>query len=265
MSTAINPKGSRVYQPEATPQHWVITYLGSSVGQKIVTALTGLGLVTFVIFHMIGNWKLFSGQSSINAYAYFLKHDLGALIWIARGGLLGIFVLHLGLTLWLKTKSSNARRVGYINQKTAQASIPSQSMLPTGLVIGLFVLFHLAHFTFAWVHEADLGNGQRINYLDLKEKLPDGQERHDVYSMVVAGFSTPWISGLYLAAMLALAVHLAHGVKSSLQTLGLVGRRFTPAASALAYATGALVFFGNAAIIVAVWTGAVAPVVHMAK
>ena len=265
MSTAINPKGPRVYRTDATPQNWLLTYFGSSVGQKILTALTGLGLATFVVFHMIGNWKLFSGQSSINAYAYFLKHDLGALIWVARGGLLGIFVLHLIMTIWLKSKTAAARPVPYVSMKTAQATIPSQTMLATGVVIGVFVLFHLAHFTFAWAHDADLGNGQRISYLDLKEKLPDGTERHDVYSMVVAGFSTTWIAALYLIAQLMLAVHLSHGVKSSLQTLGLVGRRFTPAATALAYATGALIFFGNSAIVVAVWTGLVPPIYPMAN
>jgi succinate dehydrogenase / fumarate reductase, cytochrome b subunit len=265
MSTAINPKGPRVYKDDATPQFWLSTYLGSSVGQKIVAALTGLGLVTFVVFHMIGNWKLFHGPASINAYAHFLKHDLGALIWIARGGLLGIFALHLAMTIWLKTKTSAARPIPYVSQKTAQATIASQTMLSTGIVIGFFVLFHLAHFTFAWAHDADLGEGRRINYLDLKEKLPDGKERHDVYSMVVAGFKTPWISGLYIAAMFALAVHLSHGIKSSLQTIGLVGRRFTPAASALAYSLAAFIFIGNVAIVLAVWLGMVAPIYPMAK
>jgi succinate dehydrogenase / fumarate reductase, cytochrome b subunit len=257
MSTAINPKGARVYKDDATPQHWLATYLGSSVGQKVITALTGLGLVTFVVFHMIGNWKIFSGQSSINAYAYFLKHDLGALIWIARGGLLGIFAFHIGMTIWLKSKTASARPVPYVNQKTAQSTLASQTMLSTGIVIGLFVLFHLAHFTFAWVHEVQYANGSRENLLSITETRADGKKIHDVYNMVVVGFQQPWISVLYIAAMFALAVHLSHGVKSSLQTLGLVGRRFTPAATALAYGTGLFLFFGNTAIVVAVWIGMV--------
>jgi len=252
MSTAaIHPKGGRKPGKTACPSSWAKTYLGSSVGQKILVALTGAGLVTFVVFHMIGNLKMFSGRESINAYGHFLKHDLGALIWIARAGLLGIFVLHLSIALRLKAISSAARPIGYIKQTSAQATPASRSMLYTGIVIGLFTLFHLAHYTFAWVHEVDLGGGKFVNYLELK----DSKGHHDVYSMVIAGFSTPWISALYLIAQLALFVHLSHGIFSAIQTLGLFGKQFAPIAKVLAYAIGGVLFLGNAAIVVAVWTG----------
>src|SRR3954454_9582074 len=98
MSTAINPKG-RLLARGATAAGWADTYLTSTVGQKIVIGLTGAGLVGFVVVHMIGNLKLFGGPESINAYAYFLKHDLGAFLWIARGGLLAVFVAHVYLAL----------------------------------------------------------------------------------------------------------------------------------------------------------------------
>ena len=100
MSTvAINPKGARKYADGTGPLAWNQAYLGSSVGQKILVAVTGVALVGFLVGHMIGNLKMFSGRESINAYASFLKHDLGVLIWIARAGLVVLFVTHLVFTI----------------------------------------------------------------------------------------------------------------------------------------------------------------------
>jgi succinate dehydrogenase / fumarate reductase, cytochrome b subunit len=253
MSTAaINPKGPRVYPPGATPTDWLTTYLTSSVGQKILVGFTGISLVGFVFFHMIGNLKMFSGQESINKYAHFLKHDLGVLIWIARAGLLGLFALHLFLAIKLKLMSKKARPIAYANQLSAQASIASKTMIWTGLVTLAFVIFHLAHFTFGYVHEAEVASSSGVvvktNYLNLEHK-----GYHDVYSMVKAGFETPWISVLYIVCQLLLFIHLSHGITSSLQTLGLVGKRFTPAAKALGWGLAATIFVGNLAIVVAVW------------
>jgi succinate dehydrogenase / fumarate reductase, cytochrome b subunit len=255
-ATAINPKGARPTPPGTGPAAWIDTYLASSVGRKILVAVTGLGLTLFVVFHMIGNLKLLPGgeasRDAINAYAYFLKHELGVLIWVARGGLLGIFLLHLFLALWLKLRAGAARPVGYAYQQRAQASPASTTMVWTGIVIGAFVVFHLAHYTFAWVSEVPAPDGKGVtNYLDLKD--PAG--RHDVYRMVVHGFSNPVISGLYLVAQLLLAVHLSHGVQSAFQTLGLVGRRFTPAARAVGFLAAATVLVGNGALVLAVQLG----------
>jgi succinate dehydrogenase / fumarate reductase, cytochrome b subunit len=253
MSTAISPKGARQYSPTAGPSAWVSAYLGSTVGQKILVALTGAILVSFVVFHMIGNLKVFNGRDSFNAYAYFLKHGLGALIWVARAGLLVAFVLHLFLAVRLKMKAAAARPVGYYRMKAAQASPASTTMLWTGLVIGGFVVYHLAHFTFGWVHEVDNGRGGFTNYL----ALTDEQGRHDAYSMVIAGFSTWWIAAIYLVVQVLLFVHLSHGIASVLQTLGVVGKRFSPVAKLLAYATAGTILIGNYAIVIAVWAGVV--------
>ncbi len=257
MSTtaATSPKGPRVYLPGTTPGAWAKTYLGSTVGHKVVTALTGLGLAAFVVFHLIGNLKLLPGgpasREAINAYAHFLKHDLGAILWIARGGLLTTFALHVALTLRLKVKTATARPVAYAHYRPAQATLASRTMLSTGVVILAFTLFHLAHYTFAWVHDARRPDGTWVNYLS----LTDDKGRHDVYAMMVAGFTTPWIAALYLIAQAVIAVHLSHGVQSSLQTLGLVGRRFSLAARWLGYAVAVTVLVGNAAIVLAVWLG----------
>jgi succinate dehydrogenase / fumarate reductase cytochrome b subunit len=260
-TSAVNPKGPRVYLPGARPADWVVTYFGSTVGKKVLTALTGLGLTTFVIIHLIGNLKVLDGRDSINAYAHFLKHDIGIFLWIGRGSVLALLVLHVALAVRLHAATAAARPVGYVRFRPAQAPLASRAMLSTGVVVGLFVLFHIAHFTLGWVKGVwvpDPTTGELVyrNYLE----LTDDRGRHDVYSMMVAGFTTPWVAVLYLVAQVFLAAHLLHGVKSSLQTLGLVGRRFSRAARGLAYLVAGGVLIGNSTIVLAVWLGYCPPV-----
>jgi succinate dehydrogenase / fumarate reductase cytochrome b subunit len=259
-SAAINPKGPRVTPAGAGPAAWGQTYLGSTVGQKVIVALTGTLLAGFVVAHMVGNLKMFSGPDSINSYAYFLKHELGVLLWVARGGLLALFITHLALTLNLKAKSAAARPVPYLNLRPAQATLASRTMMWTGLVVGAFVAFHLAHYTLGWVKPAEVrdattGRVTTIDYL----KLTDAQGRHNVYEMTVAGFRTWWVSVIYVVAQVLLFVHLSHGLQSVVQTLGLKGTRFAPAWVWVGYGVAGLILAGNLAIVVAVWTGAIGP------
>ena len=128
-------------------------------------------------------------------------------------------------------------------------------MLLTGLVVGAFTIFHLAHYTFGVVHGAELPDGRVVSYMDLR----DDHNRHDVYGMVIAGFTTWWISAIYIAAQVLLFLHLNHGIPSSLRTLGLIGRRFEPAARLLGYAVAGTVVAGNLAIVIAVWSGYLKP------
>ena len=153
------------------------------------------------------------------------------------------------LTIRLKIKSRAARPVGYAYHQYAQASVQSRVMFSTGLVMLAFTVFHLAHYTFCVIHPVTV-DGKLIDYSQLEYK-----GKHDVYSMVVFGFSTPWISAIYLVAQIFLFLHLTHGLPSSLHTLGLLGRRFTPAARIAAYSFALLVVGGNCAIVVAVWAG----------
>jgi succinate dehydrogenase / fumarate reductase cytochrome b subunit len=212
-------------------------------------------LVAFTIAHMIGNLKVFSGQEAINGYAYFLKHELGLLLWIFRAGLLAIFVLHLALAIRLTLRSKAARPVPYAHAGTVQATVTSRTMIWSGVVVGLFVLFHLAHFTFAWVHGAQVAPGKVVNYLELK----DEKGRQDVYSMVVAGFTTPWLAALYIIAQVVLFLHLWHGVQSSFQTLGLKNSRFRRLIRVLGFATAVTILVGNVGIVVGVWCGFARP------
>ena len=251
-STLRHPKGESQPEPGTGAGPFVATLLDSSVGSKVLVALTGLGLVGFVLFHMIGNLKMFQGPDAINAYAYFLKHSLGALIWIARIGLLAIFVLHLALAIRLKARSTAARPVKYQYPNSVQATAASRTMLWTGLVILTFTLYHLAHFTFGWTHQGSGPVGPEP-YLEMK----DSQQRHDVYRMVVAGFSNPAIVALYVVAQLTLFVHLSHGIPSTFQTLGLKNKRFRGPIKALGLAVALTILVGNLAIVFGVWFGIV--------
>ena len=109
-TTVRHPKGPPVEKPDRLAVPFIWAFFDSSVGAKITVALTGLGLVIFTIFHMIGNLKVFQGPEAINKYAYFLKHYLGALMWVARAGLLAIFVLHIALAIRLTLPSGQGSR-----------------------------------------------------------------------------------------------------------------------------------------------------------
>src|SRR5687768_15239842 len=143
-SAAINPKGPLAVPKAAGALAWADAYLTSTVGQKIVVALTGLALAGFAVFHMAGNLKMFPGgvesREAMNSYAYFLKHGLGVWLWVARGGLLAVFLLHLYVALRLKLKAVAARPVGYAYSRHAQANPAATTMAWTGIVVGAFIL-----------------------------------------------------------------------------------------------------------------------------
>ena len=237
---------------------WLKPFVTTSVGMKATTAVTGFLLTGFVIVHLIGNLQVLpvmGGRDAINSYARFLK-DLGPMLWIARGGLLAVFALHVYLALTLAMRASAARPVPYHHPATIQASTSSLTMPWTGLAILAFVVFHLAHYTFGLVTTTEAVNpitNQKVeaNYLSLVD--PAG--RHDVYSMVVAGFHNPVVSVLYVVAMGFLYVHLTHGIGSVFQTLGLNTPRTQPFVTGLSRTLALLLAGGNIAIVVLVWVG----------
>lgn len=230
---------------------WVRNIFTTTIGSKIIVAITAICLTGFVVIHLIGNLKLLSGPEAINSYAKFLQ-DLGPLLWVARGTLLVMFILHVVLVIRLKSKSAAARPVPYAYPVTIQASAASRFMLMTGLVILVFLLFHLAHFTFGWIKPAVI-DGEEVNYL----ALHDAKGRHDVYTMVVQGFKNPYISIFYLFAQAVLFWHLSHGISSVFQTLGLNAPRFQPVIKTVCWLLAFSILVGNCTIVLAVWTGQV--------
>ncbi len=186
----------------------MLSFYRSDLGKKAVMAVTGLLLFGFVLGHMAGNFKLYLGADSLNHYAEWLREigepllPHGGLLWIARVVLLAAVGLHILAAVQLTLGNRQARRVDYRRRSVVQATYASRTMRWGGVIIALFVLYHLAHFTWgwAWAHP-DFVTG-------------------DVYHNVVAGFSVWWVSAFYIAAQLALGLHLYHGLWSLFQSLG---------------------------------------------
>ncbi len=182
----------------------------TSVGSKYVMAITGLGLVAFVLGHMGGNLLIYRGREALNSYAHALETS-PILLWLARLGLLAIFLIHIVLGIRLTRQNMAARPERYVYEDTQVASWASRHMLLTGFVVLAFVIYHLLHFTFG------VTDPRHFKYA-----IPaDPKGYRDVAEMVVAGFSQWPVVLAYVVAQLFLGLHLWHGAGSWFQSLGL--------------------------------------------
>ncbi len=223
---------------QASPAGALARLWRSSLGKKYVMAITGFGLWVFVIIHMLGNLQIFLGPGKINAYAALLKAT-PALLWSARIGLLFIAVLHVVAAAQLVLANRRARPIGYKFKKPVASTFANRTMWISGLIILAFILFHLAHFTFGWVNPRFL-------------RLVDAEGRHDVYRMMVAGFSNPVVSIFYIISMGLLLSHLSHGVSSLFQSLGLRSKKTFGFFDKLAKVSALALFIGNSLIPLAI-------------
>jgi succinate dehydrogenase / fumarate reductase, cytochrome b subunit len=215
----------------------------SSLGKKYVVAITGLGLFLFVVVHMLGNLQIFFGPENLNAYGKALK-STPALLWGARIGLLLITVLHITATVQLAIANRRARPVGYAVGKPVASNFASRTMIISGLILLAFIVFHLAHFTIGLVDPT---------YLDLQDPLD--LSRHDIYQMIINGFSNPLVAIFYIVSMGLLLLHLSHGVVSMFQSIGLRSKKILWILDKSAKGIALILFLGNASIPVAVLAG----------
>lgn len=225
-------------------------FLKSSVGSKILMAITGLALSGFIVGHLSGNLLLFAGPDAINSYAEFLKEN-PQITWVARIGLLAVFVLHVATGIRLQRANRAARPIAYAHEATVQASFASRSMLQTGIVLLVYLVLHLAHFTFGIVDGDAFAQTETL--------MRDGQEvtRHDVHAMMVSSFhSVPYVL-IYVIGMVVLGMHLSHGLHSLIQSLGLRHRAWMPWIEKLARVFAWVLAAGYIAIPMSVLTGAV--------
>lgn len=214
------------------------TFLSSSVGRKVVMALSGVILFGFVTVHMIGNLQAYAGREVLNQYAELLHAaGHGAAVWIFRGVLLTAVLLHSWSALTLTLDNRKARAIGYRVKKNTAASLSSLTMRWTGVLLAVFILYHLAHLTIGNLHSSFV--------------------KGDAYQNFVAGFRDPGASAFYLVAQLCLGLHMVHGVWSFTQTLGLSHPRYAKARRAFASVLTLVVVGVNVSYPIAVLTGVI--------
>ena len=221
----------------------ITSFFTSSIGRKWTVAVTGLVLFGFVVGHLVGNLQIFLGPESINRYGAFLQ-STGELLWAVRLALLFMFVVHIVATVQLRIENRAAQPIRYAVTKRTRTTLAARWMLFSGIMVLCFVVFHLMHFTIQNVDKS---------FLDLH----DAQGRHDVFTMMVRGFSNKAASAFYIVGVGLLAMHLNHGFQSLFQTLGLSSAKLAACWSKTGQALSWLIFLGYVSIPVAVLTGVV--------
>src|SRR6267154_5893816 len=224
----------------------VSNIFSSSLGKKYIMAVTGFVMFLFVIGHLAGNLQIFLGPEAINRYGHFLQSN-PELIWPARIFLLLLIALHIWSAVKLSLENKAARPIGYGEYNPVASSYASRTMLMSGIIIFAFIVYHLLHFTV------------QVQYINLTGKnfvdFTDPEKRHDIFTMMVVGFSNRWVSGFYILGMALLSLHLSHGVSSMFQSIGWKNRAYGPLLDKLARIGALLIFLGYSSIPVAILCG----------
>lgn len=207
----------------------------SSLGKKYLMALSGVVLVGFIFVHMAGNLQMFAGQEQINFYAHSLQSLPWFVLWGSRLFLLAAVILHAWTAYSLILENRKARPRSNNVEVTKRAGWSSLYMGLTGSILLAFVVFHLLHFTVRSIFP---------EYNELKTTLSDGTEVQDVYSMVLAGFRLELVSVFYVTAMFFLCRHLAHGVSSVFQSLGIRSESWRAKLELVSSGYAWIIFFG---------------------
>ena len=240
------PKSASAATVRPEKRGGITGFYRSSIGKKMIVAITGVILILFVIGHLLGNLQIFLGPDWINSYAQHLR-DLGPLLWLERIILLTAAVIHIVVTIQLAIDNRRARPEAYIDKQNVKASFASRHMVMSGVIVLAFIVYHLAHFT--------------VRVTDPRFALlkPDPRGHDDVYSMMVYGFQNPLVSGFYVLGLFLLALHLSHGSSSFFQSLGLNNQKLNPRLALAGRIFAWLLFAGYTLIPVAVLLGLVQP------
>ena len=207
----------------------------SSVGKKAVMAVTGLVLVAYLISHVLANLLVFDGPDRINRYAALL-HGTGGALWGARLVLLAAAILHILAAVQLTLRSHAARPQPYAGGREPQAStLAGRTIRWGGALILIFLVYHILHFTTGAAHP---------NFVELNP-----------FHNVSTGFSNPWVAGFYLLAMMAVGLHLHHGLWSSGRSLGVSEPSPRPFRRRLPLVLAGFIWLGFSAIVVAGYLG----------
>lgn len=209
--------------------------MSTQVGKKLINGITGFLLFLFIIIHLMGNLSYFAGAETLNRYSYTL-HELGPLLWIARLGLIAFFLFHIYSGLQVYWSKKKARPDNYKAYKTrggqSLQTWSSRSMALTGILLLIFIVFHLQTFALA----------------DMGTAVHGGTEMTDVYGQMTMVFSQLHYVVFYVLVMVLLGMHLRHGVWSSLQSLGLMSPRFTKRIHGISLVIGVILAAGFIAL-----------------
>lgn len=218
---------------------WPVAFYRSTVGKKWVMAVSGLVLMSFVLVHMIGNIKLYLSKEEINLYGEALRDMPGHLLprtwllWIIRSGLIAAFVLHIDSAARLTIANRRARPQRYVSKRDyVAANFASRTMRWTGIIILLYLLFHLADLTWGQA------NSEFV--------------RGDPYNNLVYSLQRPVVAAIYIVANIALAIHLFHGAWSMFQSLGLNNPKYNKAKRRFAQGFALVILVGNLSFPIAV-------------
>ncbi len=214
------------------------SFWASTVGKKIVMAVTGVLMFGFVIAHLAGNLQVYEGPAKLNAYGAFL-HSIGELLWPARIILLIAITLHIIATVQLALLKNRARPIGYSRKQAINSSYASRTMYWSGPIVLAFIIFHLLHLTAGYIHPG-------AAYIE-----------GDVYHNVVSGFQVWWVSASYIIAICLLGLHLRHGLWSMFQSVGILQSQHTVLLKQAAWVIALLIVLGYISIPISVLLGLV--------
>jgi succinate dehydrogenase / fumarate reductase cytochrome b subunit len=220
-----------------------MSLLTSSVGRKVLMAVSGFFLLGFVVVHLAGNSTIFAGSDWLNSYAQHL-HDLGPLVWVFRAFMILMLSVHIlfGVILTLENWGANPGK--YAVSRRLKVTFSSRTMIWTGLLLLAFIVYHLLHFTVRMTPDIVLA--------------ADEAGRFDVFTMVVSSLRVTAISAIYLSGLVVLFLHTRHGIQSFLQTLGLSNDELQPKYTLAGKLISALFLVGYGAIPVLILTGILA-------
>jgi succinate dehydrogenase / fumarate reductase cytochrome b subunit len=218
--------------------NWALSFLRSSIGLKLVMAVSGVILFGFVLVHMLGNLQVYLGPTLLDEYGRTLRSlGHGGLLWVARGGLLLAAIAHVWSAYCLTRLNQKARPQGYRERVNLESTLASRTMRWSGVVVLVFVVYHLLHFTIGTVHPDFIEGAVNHNF--------------------VTGLRVVWVAVFYMVATLLLGLHLYHGVWSMLQTVGLSHPRYDRLRKQAAAVFAVVVTVGNLSFPIAVLTGVV--------
>ncbi len=234
---------------------FLLDLYSTAVGKKYVMGITGVAMMGFVLFHMIGNLKMYAGAAGLDHYAHFLQTLLyplapkGWVLWILRGGLISMLFLHLHAAWSLTRLNSNARPMKYQSKRDYQiANFASRTMRWTGIIVLAFLVWHLLDLTFGVVNSEA---GKMITHPGDEESVKA------VYASIVYSFQRTPVALFYVVANILLGIHLFHGSWSIFQSFGLNNPRFNSWTRAFATGFASIVVIGNVSFPISVMAGIV--------